>query len=731
MRFIILLLFMLSCPFLLLSQSNSSGKIKLNMSKKPKSSSSGVIQLNMVAPNSKHLRFYEGEIAQELEQSGLFAPRGEFEKIEMYQQRLQRAKAFEKEVQQKYKKKYEQYLLEQELALQRKVRNSFEKVDLQIDELGRYDPDNEFFPIKIAGEWKSVRIPWAAAKSFKLQVDKARATADRQLMADGENYHLFNYTVYHPISNQSYPIGKHQEPLYLDQISLADGDQTEGQNGIPELTAKVTFVDPSGNRLLDAKEKAGLEIEIKNTGQGTARQIHALLNNQGYPNLSVRRPVAISEIHPGQSAKMSIGLEAGERIQARNLTFNLSFSEANFFPPAPVNITIGVQGLKPAQVVLAERGIEELQGTQNNTIENGELIKVTAVLENQGELPAENLKIKALVRNKNITLRQQREFPWEVTIDKVAAGEQHIFEFVFALNYNFSETNLPIELNLIEGLTGVQSTIPLDLKMREKTQATQNIQIKGVYGTLGNRRDYALIFAVSDYDNEKLVDLDRPIKDGEELENELREHYDFQTELIKNPTYDDIENKIAEYERNFKVNKNNLYHPSGQLLIYFTGHGETYRETGYFMPADADPDRISRTGLPYDVWRTRLNEINCDHLLVAIDACYSGYFFKDKFKSGRDWSRPEEQTKQDQILNDHVKLKTRLFVTSSTDQKTPDKSDFAKEILNALRKKDHAHGILFAKEIYASYLNKLRPRPLLGSFGDDQGGSTFIFIEKK
>ncbi len=730
MRFIIYLFLFFHLPYLLMGQSNSSGRIKFNMSKKPKTSSSGRIPINMVAPNTKHLRFYEGEIEQEKERSGLYRPRGEFEKLETFQARQERAKAFERELDRKYKSKYEQYLRDQEDALKRKIRQSFEKVDVKIDELGRYDPDNEFFPIKIDGEWMTLRIPIEPAESFKSQLDKARATADRQLTKSGEFHHLFNYTVYHPITNKSYLIGTYQEPLYLDEAQLGVDDRVAAMDGIPELVAKVSFEDNSGNRLLDAKETADLRIEIRNTGQGTAREVRAILNNEAYPNLTIRRPAAIAEIAAGKSAVMEIKLEAGERIQAQSLTFNLSFSEANFFPPAPVNITIGVQSLKPAKVLLAERGIEELQGNQNNTIENGELIKVTAVLENQGELPAEGLKIKTIVRNKNITLLQRREFPWEKTVDKLEAGDQHIFEFVFALNYNFKGTDLPIELNLTDGRTGSQSTLPLNLNMQERTQAAQNIQIKGVYGTLGNRRDYALVFAVSEYQHEKLVDLDRPIKDGEEIVEELESHYGFQTELIRNPTYDQIEDKIAEYERLFKTNKDNLYHPSGQLLIYFTGHGETFRESGFFMPSDADPERITRTALPYDVWRTRLNEINCDHIMVAIDACYSGYFYREKFKGGPDWSRPEEQTKQDQILNDHIKLKTRLFVTSSTDQKTPDKSEFAKEFLRALRKREHTHNILFAKEIYASYLNKLRPKPLLGGFGDDQGGSTFLFIEK-
>ncbi|MCO6493586.1 MAG: hypothetical protein J5I98_34515 [Phaeodactylibacter sp.] len=54
-----------------------------------------------------------------------------------------------------------------------------------------------------------------------------------------------------------------------------------------------------------------------------------------------------------------------------------------------------------------------------------------------------------------------------------------------------------------------------------------------------------------------------------------------------------------------------------------------------------------------------------------------------------------------------------------------------KNILTALRHRNHPNGILNARAIHANYLDQIRPRPLIGEFGQDEGGSTFLFFEKE
>lgn len=726
--------FTLVCLYFLFSthaQIGESDVYEFNMTKKEEHlPSSEIIEFNMIAPSTEFLLFYEGEINQELEQSKLFEPQGEFENKKMYQDRLTQAELFRKEIHKKYDEKYTNYIQAQATALRKKIQLSYQEVNIKIDQIDRYNPDLEFFQVKILGEWGMLKIPLSQAPSFKKNIEKVKVIGQSQLLGDGLTLDTFNIVIFHPEIKQQYQYGKHRAPLFMEEENIEVIENNSIEEGVPNLNAYVSFEEPSGNQLLDANEKASIIILITNEGKGTARNIHIKnLNIEKNPHLVVRRPEAIKEIPPGQKKIMKIGLEANEYIQTTDLLFNLSFSEERIYPPPSVNITIQVQGFKPPNISLSNVGIEEIQGNDiNNIIENGEVIKVTAILENIGELVGNDIETQVIINNneKNILILQTKEFPISQNIEELKPGDQYPIKFVFSPNYKFSSEKLPIHLKVKEKFSKVEKIIPLNLRMKEKLLATQDIEIKGVYGALGNRRDYALFFCVSEYKNDNLIDLDNPIINSEEIAKELREHYGFNTEVVKNPTIDQIWDKIEEYTNNFNNNTDNLYHASGQLLIYFTGHGE--RE--YFLPSDANPSALYRTAFSYNDGRNSIDDINCHHILVAIDACYSGNFRPEKFKSGREWGRPDELSEKEKVLNDHIKYKTRRYLTSSKDEKTPDKSDFAKGILMALRQKKHKNGILRADQIYSNYLNNLRPKPLFDTFGKDEAGSSFLFIEK-
>lgn len=698
----------------------------------PNFSSSGQMKFNMVKP--KYLELFGGQIQQEMDESGLFDPKGEFETHQMYEERQRRASMYKVSIHEKYQRKYKTYLKEQDNARKNKIRNSLEKVTLALEGIGKYEPDRgQYFPVKINGGWDNLHVPLSDAPSFKENFKGAKATADRQLKEDGETYEVFNITVYHPITNAPYLFGPQREPLYLSHIALEPSEKDEG---IPRLEASVQFIDPSGNSLLDAREKAQLEITINNLGKGEAKNIFAQIEHGEINALIVKRPLPIESIAPGKSGKMTIGLEAGERIKSAEIAFLISFTEERFFPPPPQNVTIEVQGLKPPALALGTLGIEEKEGNQNNVIENGELIKVTTFLRNTGELSAENVTVNVLIDDENIFPVEKKSYPLSRTIPSIGVDEQVIFEFVFAVNFKYKGGDiLPIHLEVADGFNAVPKNIPLNLRLKEKLLSVKDIKIEGVYGDIGNRKDYALVFCVSDYQNEGLTPLANPVKDGQAIAQELRAHYGFEVELLSNPTLEQMVNKIREYQDNFSVNKDNRFHPASQLFIYLSGHGEVENEVGYFLPSDADNRELYRTAFSYDIWRRNIDQINCNHIMVAIDACYSGYFKADpNFRSGGNkdrFGRPNELMEREKILQDHLKLKTRLYLTSSSDEKTPDKSNFAKNILAALRTRNHPNGILNARAIHANYLDQVRPRPLIGEFGQDEGGSTFLFIEKE
>ena len=244
-------------------------------------------------------------------------------------------------------------------------------------------------------------------------------------------------------------------------------------------------------------------------------------------------------------------------------------------------------------------------------------------------------------------------------------------------------------------------------------------------------KDVALFFAVEDYakHGHGLRNLQNPIDNAVAIAKALKTQYGFQTEVVKNPTIDIIEKKLKAYKEQFAKNQ---FPYDGQFLIFFSGHGERELKNGYFLAADSDPSRMNRTAFGYEYWREWINEIDCKHILVAIDACYSGTFDPNWWnKPGSTLGRRIGELSEKQILlADHDLYTTRWFFTSGTEVETPDQSNFAAKLLEAFRSRGGSDLILTSSEAW-TYLGQARPHPWQGGFGKNERNSSFLFIDQK
>jgi formylglycine-generating enzyme required for sulfatase activity/uncharacterized caspase-like protein len=248
-------------------------------------------------------------------------------------------------------------------------------------------------------------------------------------------------------------------------------------------------------------------------------------------------------------------------------------------------------------------------------------------------------------------------------------------------------------------------------------------------------KDYALFFAVEQYDDtRRLQKLKYPIQNARDIKATLENIYGFQCELVENPTYDQIERKLNEYAENFR---NRRFDADGQLLIFFSGHGERVSGNGFFLPKDTRMDDLRRTAFSYALWRNDIDQIPCKHILVAIDACKSGSFdpATEGMKSGGDdlfGKRGNEPSARDILLQEAAQYKTRLFASSGAlDVATPDKSEFAYQFLAALRSRGNLgatnDNILTIKEL-STFFENASPKPMAGRFGFNEPQSNFLFI---
>ena len=136
-------------------------------------------------------------------------------------------------------------------------------------------------------------------------------------------------------------------------------------------------------------------------------------------------------------------------------------------------------------------------------------------------------------------------------------------------------------------------------------------------------KNYLLVIAIDKYTN-KIPTLNNCVKDAKSLRKTLTTDYQFEPKLTRSLFNEKATRKNIFLA--FKKLKEELS-PKDNLLIYFSGHGANIDEIGYWIPVDGvkgeEYDFISTSSLI-----DRLNIIPCHHLLVIVDACFSGKIFQ-------------------------------------------------------------------------------------------------------
>ena len=239
-----------------------------------------------------------------------------------------------------------------------------------------------------------------------------------------------------------------------------------------------------------------------------------------------------------------------------------------------------------------------------------------------------------------------------------------------------------------------------------------------------DRKDYALIFATDKYDH--WDDLVNPVNDAHSIATELESRYGFETEIVENPTMEEVWEKIRFYnERKFK--------PQDQLLVFFAGHGQfddTFGE-GYVVAKNSMAnDKSKSTYISHNRLRGVVNNIPCEHIFLMMDVCFGGTFDPVLARSR---SAMDEATDEELIVR-KLSHKTRKYLTSGGKEYVSDgiaggHSPFASKFIESLKSNGGTDAILTIAELQAS-MEKLKQLPRFGSFGEDEPLSDFIFIAR-
>ena len=242
-----------------------------------------------------------------------------------------------------------------------------------------------------------------------------------------------------------------------------------------------------------------------------------------------------------------------------------------------------------------------------------------------------------------------------------------------------------------------------------------------------NGQDFALFIAIDDYD--QWTDLRNPVSDATAIAHELEQHYGFATEILTNPSRTEIYEVLESYRLR-------TYGELDQLFIFFSGHGDFNEGTaeGFFVPKEGllnDPFQDSY--IPHTRLERIVGNIPCNHVLLAIDACFSGTFDESiALQRGRPGVPPAGGAVDERqwFINRQLAHVSRLYLTSGGKERTPDGdrySPFTARFLEALRSYGIDDGILTFAEL-TGFMQRVEPLPRFGEFSGHEPGGDFLFV---
>jgi len=243
-------------------------------------------------------------------------------------------------------------------------------------------------------------------------------------------------------------------------------------------------------------------------------------------------------------------------------------------------------------------------------------------------------------------------------------------------------------------------------------------------------KDYALFFANETYDNSgSWKTLPGLVKEVEAIAGDLHDLYGFETKVLKNKSLAEIDAELAAWRAR-------SFGPDDQLFVYFSGHGQFVedRKQGYFIPRDgkgSEGSIYNRQWLPYLDLRRLVSGIGCPHILLALDACFSGtaddeIVFKDETE---EWAEPAgAQDKQwNQQIQDQLRCQSRIMLTSGGKTKTENPSKFAAAFRKAFSKQGGADKIVRPSDIMEEWYG-LAIAPHATTFEGHEACGNFLFV---
>jgi WD40 repeat protein len=431
---------------------------------------------------------------------------------------------------------------------------------------------------------------------------------------------------------------------YLYRTLFQPEEEVLAQKSIsrpPVLSANVSFIEPSGNRFLEALETGLFKVTITNSGEGSGNGILVKINPERTENLNYNNTY-IKKIDPGKTFVVEIPIEAYIGIADADHTFRFNFEEINGFPPNPVEIQFSTKAYLKPEMFIVDVGIED--GNSNGMIESGEMINVTVRLGNKGKGTAIG-SYAIFYTGDNVFITDS--YTKTVSLGDIGYNGQIDVPLEFFVN-DKTKDEIPLYVDITEstGLATV-SKLRIPIKKSDKVQKIQRTVITGIdkeYGDLNfadnlsidieqsipevskkNKNAIAIVLGIENYRN--VSDVNFALRDATIMKEYFSKTIGIPEEQIYFKANDEV--TLGEFRKIFSDNgwlDKRVIENDTDVYFYYAGHGAPAikEEKAFLIPFDGDPNYPVQTGYSLDTVYNNLSKLNANSVTVFLDACFTG-----------------------------------------------------------------------------------------------------------
>lgn len=436
----------------------------------------------------------------------------------------------------------------------------------------------------------------------------------------------------------------------------------------PNLFADLAFNDANGNGIVEAGEKAEINITLSNQGKGNAMNLNVqVTDNFSDPSLKTGQVQEIPVIAPGGSVKITIPITTDMDLKTAEHKLQINVTEKYGYDMDPAYLVM--QSFAYQHAKMAYSGMEILdsgQGTfaisEDGQLQPGESVIAKIMVQNIGQGIANNVTYTVTTTDNNIFLRDNTG-----TLGSINPGE--VKEIFFNLSPNKRvayKDKLPVFLDLKEekqkgNLTAFQLPVQLNQKppksnimtvssdvesltrniarfeysSKKFTAITGNvINIKAVAPSKTKRNNaVAVVMGVSRYENmapAPYADNDASI---------MKEYFEKVLGIKQVLLFTNAEVTISRMNKIFNPEYGELQKAvvkgETEVFVFFSGHGvpDKSGENTYLFPYDGVKEDLETFSYNTTRLYENLSKLGAAKVTVILDACFSGSSRKtDKVK---------------------------------------------------------------------------------------------------